>query len=61
MNGDDRALAVKARQAGLSVQALSDWRMQSRGEGAAGELYQSDIDGDGNGGGASTQRSAVFG
>ncbi|ELN0132031.1 TPA: PLP-dependent aminotransferase family protein [Raoultella planticola] len=33
VNGDDRALAVKARQAGLSVQALSDWRMQSRGEG----------------------------
>ena len=31
VNGDDRALAVKARQAGLSVQALSDWRMQSRG------------------------------
>ncbi|MGN2426767.1 MocR-like pyridoxine biosynthesis transcription factor PdxR [Klebsiella electrica] len=33
VNGDDRALAQKARQAGLSVQALSDWRMQSRGEG----------------------------
>ncbi|EMD1842327.1 PLP-dependent aminotransferase family protein [Raoultella planticola] len=33
VNGDDRALAVKARQAGLSVQALSDWRMQCRGEG----------------------------
>lgn len=33
VNGDDRALAVKARQTGLSVQALSDWRMQSRGEG----------------------------
>lgn len=33
VNGDDRALAVKARQAGLSVQAMSDWRMQSRGEG----------------------------
>jgi GntR family transcriptional regulator/MocR family aminotransferase len=32
VNGDDRALA-KARQAGLAVQALSDWRMQSRGEG----------------------------
>ncbi|RWU01540.1 MocR-like pyridoxine biosynthesis transcription factor PdxR [Raoultella ornithinolytica] len=33
VNGDDRALALKARQAGLSVQALSDWRIQSRGEG----------------------------
>jgi GntR family transcriptional regulator/MocR family aminotransferase len=33
VNGDDRGLALKARQAGLSVQALSDWRMQSRGEG----------------------------
>ncbi len=33
VNGDDRALALKARQVGLSVQALSDWRIQSRGEG----------------------------
>lgn len=33
VNSDDRALALKARQAGLSVQALSDWRIQSRGEG----------------------------
>lgn len=31
--GDDRLLARRAREAGLDVQALSDWRMQSRGEG----------------------------
>ncbi|MCL3783045.1 PLP-dependent aminotransferase family protein, partial [Prolixibacteraceae bacterium JC049] len=31
--GDDRLLAQLARQAGLAVQALSDWRMESRGEG----------------------------
>jgi GntR family transcriptional regulator/MocR family aminotransferase len=30
---DDRLLARRAREAGLDVQALSDWRMQSRGEG----------------------------
>lgn len=29
---DDRLLARRAREAGLDVQALSDWRMQSRGE-----------------------------
>ncbi|WP_434639172.1 PLP-dependent aminotransferase family protein [Klebsiella sp. I138] len=33
VNGDDRELALKARQAGLAAQALSDWRMHSRGEG----------------------------
>lgn len=33
VNGDDRVLVEKARKAGLAVQALSDWRMVSRGEG----------------------------
>lgn len=33
VNGDDRALVEKARKAGLAVQALSDWRMVSQGEG----------------------------
>ncbi|STW05196.1 transcriptional regulator [Klebsiella grimontii] len=31
--GDDRLLAQRARRAGLAVQALSDWRMESRGDG----------------------------
>ncbi|EMP0252777.1 TPA: PLP-dependent aminotransferase family protein [Klebsiella michiganensis] len=31
--GDDRPLAQRARRAGLAVQALSDWRMETRGEG----------------------------
>ena len=31
--GDDIALARKASAAGLAVQALSDWRIQSSGEG----------------------------
>lgn len=30
---DDRQLALRGRQAGLAVQALSDWRINSRGEG----------------------------
>lgn len=34
VSGDDRQLVMRARQAGLAVQALSDWRMDSRGEGA---------------------------
>lgn len=33
VSGDDRALVAKARKAGLAVQALSDWRMVSQGEG----------------------------
>lgn len=33
VKGDDRALAARARAAGLAVQALSDWRMTSKGEG----------------------------
>ena len=33
VSGDDRALVAKAREAGLAVQALSDWRMVSKGEG----------------------------
>ncbi|OAT16549.1 GntR family transcriptional regulator/aspartate aminotransferase [Buttiauxella noackiae ATCC 51607] len=33
VSGDDRALVAKARNAGLAVQALSDWRMVSQGEG----------------------------
>ncbi|MFK3706230.1 GntR family transcriptional regulator/MocR family aminotransferase [Raoultella sp. BIGb0138] len=33
VEGDDRTLARRARQAGLAVQALSDWRMHSHGEG----------------------------
>lgn len=33
VNGDDRALVEKARKTGLAVQALSDWRMVSQGEG----------------------------
>lgn len=33
MQGDDRAMVAKARAAGLAVQALSDWRMTSAGEG----------------------------
>jgi GntR family transcriptional regulator/MocR family aminotransferase len=33
VSGDDRAWVAKARQAGLAVQALSDWRMVSKGEG----------------------------
>lgn len=33
VNGDDRALVEKARKAGLAVQALSDWRMVSQGDG----------------------------
>lgn len=33
VDGDDRQLALRGRQAGLAVQALSDWRMDSRGEG----------------------------
>lgn len=32
VDGDDRDLARRARQARLSVQALSDWRINSRGE-----------------------------
>ena len=31
--GDDRPLAQRARRAGLAVQALSDWQMETRGEG----------------------------
>lgn len=34
LSGDDRQLALRGRQAGLAIQALSDWRMDSRGEGA---------------------------
>lgn len=34
VSGDDRQLALRGRQAGLAIQALSDWRMDSRGEGA---------------------------
>lgn len=33
VDGDDRQLALRGRQAGLAVQALSDWRMDSRGQG----------------------------
>ncbi|MEW7312015.1 PLP-dependent aminotransferase family protein [Buttiauxella gaviniae] len=33
VRGDDRGLVAKARAAGLAVQALSDWRMVSQGEG----------------------------
>lgn len=33
IKGDDRALVEKARASGLAVQALSDWRMDSVGEG----------------------------
>lgn len=31
VEGDDRELAVRGRRAGLAVQALSDWRMNSQG------------------------------
>ncbi len=33
VKGDDRALVARARASGLAVQALSDWRMASKGEG----------------------------
>lgn len=33
VDGDDRALATRGREAGLAVQALSDWRMASQGPG----------------------------
>jgi transcriptional regulator, GntR family len=33
VEGDDRELAQKGRRAGLAVQALSDWRLESRGAG----------------------------
>lgn len=33
VHGNDRALVEKARKAGLAVQALSDWRIDSQGEG----------------------------
>ncbi len=33
VKGDDRALVARARAAGLAVQALSDWRTISKGEG----------------------------
>jgi GntR family transcriptional regulator/MocR family aminotransferase len=33
VKGDDRVLVAKARDAGLAVQALSDWRMVTTGEG----------------------------
>lgn len=33
VSGDDRELARRGQRAGLAVQALSDWRMRSRGEG----------------------------
>lgn len=33
VKGDDRALVTRARASGLAVQALSDWRMASKGEG----------------------------
>ncbi|PXW37067.1 GntR family transcriptional regulator/MocR family aminotransferase [Klebsiella oxytoca] len=32
VEGDDRQLALRGRQAGLAVQALSDWRIDSQGE-----------------------------
>lgn len=32
IEGDDRQLALRGRQAGLAVQALSDWRIDSQGE-----------------------------
>lgn len=33
VKGDDRERVTRARAAGLAVQALSDWRMESKGEG----------------------------
>ena len=33
VEGDDRTLALKGRRAGLAVQALSDWRLESHGAG----------------------------
>jgi hypothetical protein len=46
--------------AGLAVQALSDWRMQSRRRGLLMSFTNMTLAGDGDGGGAEAERRAVF-
>ncbi len=48
VKGDDREQARRCQRAGLAVQALSDWRMLSRGEGGLlMSFYEYNVGGDG--------------